>query len=83
MKVHETQKNVNNDDISTNCLHSHFISMNKYSQYIYFVGTFGMSEGENVRVTRERLQCSVNSAVLLFIYLLAQDAAQAKLHSCP
>jgi hypothetical protein len=55
MKVHETQKNVNNDDISINYLHSHFINMNKYSQYLYFIDTFGLSEGKNVRVTQERL----------------------------
>jgi hypothetical protein len=43
--------------------------MNKYSQYSYFIDTFGLSEGVNVKVTRELLQCSVNSTVLLFIYL--------------
>jgi hypothetical protein len=47
MKVHKTQKNVNNDDISINYLHSHFINMNKYSQYLYFIDIFGLSEGEN------------------------------------
>jgi hypothetical protein len=51
MKVHETQKNVNNDDISINYLYSPFINMNKYSQYLYFINTFGLSEGVNVRVT--------------------------------
>jgi hypothetical protein len=69
MKVHEIQKNVNNGDISTNYLHSDFIDMNKYSQYLYYIDTFDLAEGENVRVTRERLQFSVNSTVLLFIYL--------------
>jgi hypothetical protein len=69
MNVRETQKNVNNDDISINYLRSHFINMNKYLQYLYFIDTFGLSEGENVRVTRERLQCSVNSMGVLFIYL--------------
>jgi hypothetical protein len=53
----------------TNYLHSHFINVNKYSQYLYYIDTFGLSEGENVRVMRERLQCSVNSTVLLFMYL--------------
>jgi hypothetical protein len=52
MKVQETQKNINNDDISINYLYSHFIIMNKYSQYVYFIGTFGLSEDKNVRVTR-------------------------------
>jgi hypothetical protein len=69
MKVHEIQKNINNGDVSKNYLHSHFINMNKYSQYLYYIDTFGLPEGENVRVTRERLQCRVNSTVLLFIYL--------------
>jgi hypothetical protein len=35
MKVHEIQENINNDDISTNHLYSHFTNMDKYSQYIY------------------------------------------------
>jgi hypothetical protein len=34
--------------------------------YIY---TFGLTEGENPRVTYEQIQVSVNSTVLLFIYL--------------
>ena len=53
MKVHEIKKNVNNGDISTTYLHSHFININKYSQYLYYIVTFGLPEGENVRVTRE------------------------------
>jgi hypothetical protein len=59
MMIYETQKNVNNDDISINYLHSHFINMNKYSQYLYLIDTFVLSEGENVRATRERLKCSI------------------------
>jgi hypothetical protein len=55
MKVHEIEKNVNNDDISTNYLYSHFINMDKYSQYLSYINTFGMPEGENARVTQERL----------------------------
>jgi hypothetical protein len=43
--------------------------MDKYSQYLYYIDTFGLQEGENARVTQERLQVSVNSMVLLFIYL--------------
>jgi hypothetical protein len=31
-------------------------------------------------LTRERLQSSMNNTVLLFIYLLAWDAARVKLH---
>jgi hypothetical protein len=37
--------------------------------YIYYTGTFGLLEGENARVMQEQLQFSVNSTVLLFIYL--------------
>ena len=55
MKAHETQKNVNNDDISINYLHSHFTNMNKYSQYSSFIDTFGLSEGVNVGVMQELL----------------------------
>jgi hypothetical protein len=51
MKVHEIQKNVNNGDISTNYLHSDFINMNEYSQYLYYIDTFGLPEGENARVS--------------------------------
>jgi hypothetical protein len=53
MKVHEMQKNINNDDISVNYLYSHFINMNKYSQYLYCIDTFGLPKGENARVTQE------------------------------
>jgi hypothetical protein len=69
MNVQEIQKNINNDDISTNYLYSHFINVNKYSQYLYYIDTFSLLEGENVRMTRGRLQCRVNNTVLLFIYL--------------
>jgi hypothetical protein len=74
MNVHAIQKNINNDDISTNYLYSHFRNVNKYSQYLYYNDTFDLLEGKNVRLTRGRLQCCMNSTVLLFIYLLAQDA---------
>ena len=69
MKVHKIQKNVNNVDIKTNYLYSHFINVSKYSQYLYYINTFGLSEGENVRVTSERLQFGLNSTGVLFIYL--------------
>jgi hypothetical protein len=69
MKVHEIQGNINNDDISTNYLYSCFINMDKYSQYLYYIDTFGLSEGENARMTQERLPFSMSSTVLLFINL--------------
>ena len=53
MKVHEKQKNVNNDDLSINYLHSHFINMNKYLKYLYYIDTFGLPEGEDAKVTQE------------------------------
>jgi hypothetical protein len=43
--------------------------MGKYSQYFYYIDTFGLSEGESARLTQEQLQFRVNSTVLLFIYL--------------
>jgi hypothetical protein len=69
MKVHKIQENINNDDISTNNLYSHFINMDKYSQYLYYIDTFGLPEDENVRVTQVLLQFSMYITVLLFIYL--------------
>jgi hypothetical protein len=69
MKVNKIQENINNDDISTNYLYSHFINMDRYSQYLYYIDTFDLPEGENARTTQERIQFSVNSTVLLFIYL--------------
>jgi hypothetical protein len=69
MKVNKIQENINNDDISTNYLYSHFINMDRYSQYLYYIDTFDLPEGENARATQERIQFSVNSTVLLFIYL--------------
>jgi hypothetical protein len=43
--------------------------MDEHQWYLYYINTFVLSEGENVRVTREQLQSSMNSKVLLFIYL--------------
>jgi hypothetical protein len=34
-----------------------------------YIGTFSLTEGKNPRVTRERIQVSVNNTVLLLIYL--------------
>ena len=45
--------------------------------------TFGLIEGKSTSVTHKRIQVSVNSTRLLFIYLQAQDAACEKLHSSP
>jgi hypothetical protein len=47
--------------MSTNYLYSHFMDMDKYSQYLYYIDTFGLLEGENAIVAPERLQFSVNS----------------------
>jgi hypothetical protein len=48
-----------------------------------YICTFGLTEGNNPSVLCKRLQDSVNSTWVLFIYLQAQDAACEKLHSCP
>jgi hypothetical protein len=45
------------------------INMNKHQQYSYYIGTFGLSKDEGAKMMREWLQYSVNSTVLLFIYL--------------
>jgi hypothetical protein len=34
-------------------LYSHFINMNKHQQYLYYIGTFGLPEGADARVTQE------------------------------
>jgi hypothetical protein len=81
MKVHKTQKKVNNDDISINYLHSYFINKNKYSQYLYLIDTFGLSEGVNLRVTRERLQCRVNcTGYCSSIYIHGTQPRQNYIH---
>jgi hypothetical protein len=49
-------------------IHNIYIYIYRYI-YIYYTGTFGLPEGENARVMQEQLQFSVNSTVLLFIYL--------------
>jgi hypothetical protein len=81
IRVHDIQNNINNDYESISYLYSHFINMNKHQQYLYYIDTFGLAEGEDTRVTQEWLQSSVNSIVLLFIYLSAQDEARIRLHS--
>jgi hypothetical protein len=43
--------------------------MNKHQRYLYYICTFVLAEGEKAGVTREWLQVSMNSTVLLFIYL--------------
>jgi hypothetical protein len=38
-------------------------------QYLYYIDTFGLLEGDDARATQEWLQSSVNSTGVLFIYL--------------
>jgi hypothetical protein len=56
MKKHEIQKkNVNNDNIKYNSklfTFFYFLNMIRCSQYLYFIDTFGLTEGENVGDTR-------------------------------
>jgi hypothetical protein len=51
--VHEIQKNINNDYQSVSYLYSHFIHMNKHQQYLFYIDTFGLLEGEDIRVTQK------------------------------
>jgi hypothetical protein len=46
-------KNINNEYKSISYLYSHFINMNKHQQYLYYINTFGLLEGEDARVTQE------------------------------
>jgi hypothetical protein len=73
MKKHEIhKKNVNNDNIKYNSklftFFFYFLNMSRCSQYLYFIDTFGFTEGENVgdagAITIQREQYGV-----LFIYL--------------
>jgi lipoprotein NlpI len=50
-------------------IHLTILNMNKYYQYTYYNGTFGLPEGGRARIAQKQLQSSVNSTVLLFIYL--------------
>jgi hypothetical protein len=43
---------MNNHYESLYYLYSYFIHMNKYPQYLYYIDTLGLPEGENARVTR-------------------------------
>jgi hypothetical protein len=52
MKVHEIQGNINNDDILTNYLYPYFKNMDKHSQYLYYIDTFGLTEDGNARMTQ-------------------------------
>jgi hypothetical protein len=54
--------------------------MYEYQQNSYYIDTFDLFEGEDAR---EWLSFSVNSTVLLFIYLKARDATRVKVYLCP
>jgi hypothetical protein len=70
VKEYKIIKNKDNDCYVTMIhLFLYSINVNKHQQCSYYIGTFGLPEGERTRMTRERLQSSVNSTVLLFIYL--------------
>jgi hypothetical protein len=43
--------------------------MNKHLAILNYICTFGLTEGKNPSVMCEQIQVSVNSTVLLFIYL--------------
>jgi hypothetical protein len=44
---------MNNNYESLSYLYYHFMNMNKYQQHLYYINTFGLSEGENARMTQE------------------------------
>jgi hypothetical protein len=46
---------MNNHLKSLDYLHSLSINMDKHQWYLYYINTFGLSEGENVRITREKI----------------------------
>jgi hypothetical protein len=48
---------------------SHFIIMEKIEMILNYKCTFGLTEGKSTSVTHERVQVSVNSTGVLFIYL--------------
>jgi hypothetical protein len=58
--------NMNKHIISLTCYHYVNLDINMIFNYIY---TFGLIEGKNPSVARERLQDHVNSTRVLFIYL--------------
>jgi hypothetical protein len=53
------KKNLNNHSKSLDYLYSLFINMNKYQWYVYYICTFGLTEGRKVGMAPERLQFSV------------------------
>jgi hypothetical protein len=71
MKKHEIQKkNVNNDNIKYNSklftFFFYLLNMIRCSQYLYFIDTFGLTEGENVgdaraiKIQREQYEGTVH-----------------------
>jgi hypothetical protein len=44
---------MNNHYKSLDYLYSHFINMDKHQRHLYYINTFGLSEGENAKVMRE------------------------------
>jgi hypothetical protein len=40
------KKNINNHSKSLDYLYSYFINMNVYQYYLYYICTFGLTEGE-------------------------------------
>ena len=60
VRIHEIQKIINNDHITVVYLYSYFININKHPWYLCYFVNFGLSEGENARVTQEWLQSSVS-----------------------
>jgi hypothetical protein len=64
-------------------IHLPYIIMGKTEKILNYICTFGLTEGESTNVTHKRVQISVNSTRVLFIYLYAQGTACVKLHLYP
>ena len=60
---------MNNHFRSLDYSYFYYINRNKYQLYLNYICTFGLTEGESTSVTHERVQVSVNSTGVLFIYL--------------
>jgi hypothetical protein len=50
-------------------IHIPYIIMGKTERILNYIYTFGLTEGESINVTHQRVQISVNSTGVLFIFL--------------
>jgi hypothetical protein len=50
-------------------IHLPYIIMGKRERILNYICIFGLTEGESTNVTHQRIQISMNSTGVLFIYL--------------